>query len=263
MLSSLAAGGGPAPACGRLTLRAVRIGARNSGGCTCVRCDPKEQPRVTAQRGNNGDLIYYPRKKHGFYCVKIYCSVVEIKSGHYCSFLFFSFFHSDGTIMFGRFVLECSSGAIRAASSEQFTILQSRYKTSLLSLSTSCFSCGPFNAASTVPRRRKHALFRHLAVKLLENATKSASPSPPLLSPPRQPGLKRCLPGCSPYPSLPPALRSCVLQPHRGCARQTQLHAVPTTQNIVARRHDASRLCLKRSPSLPLLGRCPASSLPR
>jgi hypothetical protein len=94
----------------------------------------------------------------------------------------------------------------------RITILQSRYKTSLPSLSTSCFSCEPSDAASTVPRRGKHTQFRRetsrechkvcipfpssplpgspasnatsLGAPPTPHSTKSASPSPPLLSPP-------------------------------------------------------------------------------
>jgi hypothetical protein len=126
-------------------------------------------------------------------------------------------------------------------STGRFTyLLQSRYKTSL-------------------PRRRKHAPFRR---ETSRECHKVCIPIP-LLSPPRQPGLNAASLGAPPTPHS--RLLCKVASPNPTAAARVKRSSTPYLQPKTSL-HAAttlSRLCLKRSPSLPLLGRCPASSLPR
>lgn len=143
----------------------------------------------------------------------------------------------------------------------RITILQSRYKTSLPSLSTSCFSCEPSDAASTVPRRGKHTPFRRETSRECHKVCIPfpSSPLPSLVAWPQMPPSwvlpLPLTPACSAKlrPPTPPRLRASKRSSTPYLQPKTSLHAATTP----------SRLCLKHSPSLPPLGHCPARSLPR
>jgi hypothetical protein len=140
-----------------------------------------------------------------------------------------------------------------------FTILQSRYKTSLPSLSTSCFSCEPSDTASTVPRRGKHAPFRRETSRECHKVC-IPFPSSPL---PGSPASNAASLGAPPTPHSCPLCKAASPNPTAAARGKRSSSPYLQPKTSVQAATTPSRLFLKRSPSLLPLGRCPARSLPR